>query len=287
MMIAQTPSDLRHYLGTIKQERIALVPTMGCLHAGHISLIRKAKRLADIVVVSIYVNPLQFGENEDFGQYPRVFEDDAAICKAEGVDCIFHPHNLYADDGAKITLQVHDLDKPLCGASRMGHFDGVVTVVNILFNVVQPNIAVFGEKDWQQLAIIHRMVSDLHMPIGIVGSEIIREDDGLAMSSRNRYLDKQERALAPKLYNTLQSMQSFASQTHHIEDILQHGLAQLEAHPIAVEYLDIRDERSLQSMSRMDENIQPRIFIAAKIGNTRLLDNAPLFPQNLTEKDML
>ena len=287
MMIAQTTSDLRHYLGTIKQERIALVPTMGCLHAGHISLIRKAKRLADIVVVSIYVNPLQFGANEDLEHYPRVFEDDAAICKAEGVDCIFHPHNLYADDGAKITLQVHDLDKPLCGASRMGHFDGVVTVVNILFNLVQPNIAVFGEKDWQQLAIIHRMVSDLHMPIEIIGSEIIREDDGLAMSSRNRYLDKQERTLAPKLYNILQSMQSFAAETHHIEHILQHGLAQLKQYPITVEYLDIRDERSLQSVSSMDENAQPRIFIAAKIGNTRLLDNAPLFPQDLTEKEML
>ena len=279
MIIADHPTALRQYLAGVKQKRIALVPTMGCLHAGHISLIRKAKSLADIVVVSIYVNPLQFGANEDLDNYPRVFEDDAAICKAEGVGCVFHPHDLYPEDGAKITLKVHALDNMLCGASRSGHFDGVVTVVSILFNLVQPNIAVFGEKDWQQLAIIRRMVSDLHMPVEIIGSEIVREPDGLAMSSRNRYLSPAERQKALRLSQALYLMQNDINIGGKAINIIDVGIDNLKKHQIFPEYLEIRHALTLKPENTITS--QSRIFIAAKIGNTRLIDNAALFPQTM------
>ena len=283
MIIADHPTALQQYLAGVKQKRIALVPTMGCLHAGHISLIRKAKCLADIVVVSIYVNPLQFGANEDLDNYPRVFEDDAAICKAEGVDCVFHPHDLYPEDGAKITLKVHALDNMLCGASRSGHFDGVVTVVSILFNLVQPNIAVFGEKDWQQLAIIRRMVSDLHMPVEIIGSEIVREPDGLAMSSRNRYLSPAERQKALRLSQTLCLMQNDINIGGKAINIIDVGMDNLKKHQVSPEYLEIRHAFTLKSENKITP--QSRIFIAAKIGNTRLIDNAALFPQAMTNEE--
>jgi len=283
MIIADNPTALRQYLAGVKQKRIALVPTMGCLHEGHISLIRKAKSLADIVVVSIYVNPLQFGAGEDLDNYPRVFEDDAAICKAEGVDCVFHPHNLYPEGGAKITLKVHALDNMLCGASRSGHFDGVVTVVSLLFNLVQPNIAVFGEKDWQQLAIIRRMVSDLHMPVKIISSEIVREADGLAMSSRNRYLSLAERQKALLLPQTLCLMKADMNIGEKASKIIAVGIDNLKKHRIYPEYLEIRHELTLKPENTITP--QSRIFIAAKIGNTRLIDNAALFPQAMTNEE--
>ncbi|MDX8384017.1 MAG: pantoate--beta-alanine ligase, partial [Ghiorsea sp.] len=168
MKIITLADEMQHELANFRQEQIALVPTMGCLHEGHLSLIRQAKRLADVVVVSIYVNPLQFSQGEDLHAYPQPFADDAALCEAEGVDFIFHPQNLYPDSGMQVSLCVHDLSTKLCGAARQGHFDGVVTVVNMLFNLIQPNIAIFGEKDYQQLSIIRRMVSDLYMPIAII-----------------------------------------------------------------------------------------------------------------------
>jgi len=283
MIIADHPTALRQYLAGVKQKRIALVPTMGCLHEGHISLIRKAKSLADIVVVSIYVNPLQFGANEDLDNYPRVFKDDAAICKAEGVDCVFHPHDLYPEDGAKITLKVHALDNMLCGASRNGHFDGVVTVVSILFNLVQPNITVFGEKDWQQLAIIRRMVSDLHMPIEVIGSEIVRETDGLAMSSRNRYLSPAERQKSLLLSKTMILMKSNIKIGEKALKIIDIGIGNLKKYQIFPEYLEIRHELTLKPENTLTP--QSRIFIAAKIGNTRLIDNAPLFSQAMTNEE--
>ena len=282
MIIADHPTALQQYLAGVKQKRIALVPTMGCLHEGHISLIRKAKCLADIVVVSIYVNPLQFGANEDLDNYPRVFEDDAAICKAEGVDCVFHPHDLYPEGGAKITLKVHALDNMLCGASRRGHFDGVVTVVSILFNLVQPNIAVFGEKDWQQLAIIRRMVSDLHMPVEIIRSEIVREPDGLAMSSRNRYLSPAERQKALRLSQALYLMQNDINIGGKAINIIDVGMDNLKKHQVSPEYLEIRHALTLKPENTITS--QSRIFIAAKIGNTRLIDNAALFPQTMTNE---
>jgi len=283
MIIVESSEQIRQYLAPLRSKRIAFVPTMGCLHEGHISLIRKAKALADIVVVSIYVNPLQFGAGEDLDNYPRVFEDDAAICKAEGVDCVFHPHDLYPKDGAKITLKVHALDNMLCGASRSGHFDGVVTVVSLLFNLVQPNIAIFGEKDWQQLAIIRRMVSDLHMPIEIISSDIVREPDGLAMSSRNRYLSLEEREKSLLLSKTMLLMKSNIKVGEKASKIIDIGIDNLKKHQIYPEYLEIRHELTLKPENTITP--QSRIFIAAKIGHTRLIDNTALFPQAMTNEE--
>jgi pantoate--beta-alanine ligase len=274
MIIAETPDKIQQYLAPLRTKCIALVPTMGCLHEGHISLIRKAKCLADIVVVSIYVNPMQFGENEDFSKYPSTFEKDTEICKNEGVDVIFHPANLYPNDGAKITLKVSDMNNMLCGISRPSHFDGVVTVVSILFNIIRPNISIFGEKDWQQLAIIRRMVSDLHMPIEITGSDIIRESDGLAMSSRNRYLNPDERQKSLFLSQTMLLMKNNTKQGEKASKSIKFGIDNLKKYAICPEYLEIRDELTLRPENTITP--QSRIFIASKIGKTRLIDNISL-----------
>jgi len=283
--IIETTEELRRTLAPVRgRDRIAFVPTMGCLHEGHLSLIRKAKRLADIVIVSIYVNPMQFGPNEDFDAYPRTFEADAALCEQEGVDIIFHPHNLYPADSIKISLKISELDGYLCGASRPGHFDGVVTVVNMLFNIVQPDIAIFGEKDWQQLAIITRMVNDLQMGIEIIGAPILRESDGLAMSSRNRYLSEEDRSKAPRLYETLQEMTTLLKQGETLSsELIKRGLTRLTDAGIEPEYLEIRDAATLQTTETI--NAPCRIFIAAKIGNTRLIDNIAL--EHATNSDRI
>ncbi|MDQ6973878.1 MAG: pantoate--beta-alanine ligase, partial [Mariprofundaceae bacterium] len=182
---------------------------------------------------------------------------------------------LYPDDGAKITLKVQAMDGVLCGASRVGHFDGVVTVVNMLLNIVQPNLAVFGEKDWQQLTILRRMVADLHMPVSVVGSALVREKDGLAMSSRNRYLTDAERQQALSLSRGLRKMQQLALQGKPNKQILDLGLKYLADHQIQVEYLDIRHEHSLLPSMSMPLTTD-RLFVAATIGQTRLIDNMPL-----------
>lgn len=276
MNIIETTAELRRTLAPVRgRDHVAFVPTMGCLHEGHLSLIRKAKRLADIVVVSIYVNPMQFGPNEDFDAYPRTFEADAALCEKEGVDIIFHPANLYPADGIKVSLKVDELDDCLCGTSRPGHFDGVITVVNMLFNIVQPDIAIFGEKDWQQLAIITRMVGDLQMGIEVVGAPTLRESDGLAMSSRNRYLSGECRSKAAQLYKALQLMKSRVEQGElESERLIESVKAQLTDAGIMPEYLEIRDAVTLQIVTTI--NTPCRIFIAAKIGNARLIDNIAL-----------
>jgi len=289
MNVITTTSELRRELAPSRgKDRIALVPTMGCLHEGHLSLIRKARSLADIVVLSIYVNPLQFGPNEDLDAYPRTFEADAARCEAEGVDIIFHPDNLYAAGTPLVSLHVEELDGCLCGASRPGHFDGVATVVSILFNIVQPEIAVFGEKDWQQLTIIRRMVEGLQIPVQIIGSETVREADGLAMSSRNRYLSDSERRKAKYLNRALATMQDLAaSGESHAQILLKAAGDFLAEQDITVEYLEIRDAYTLQPARMLQQEHPARAFIAARIGAARLIDNAaldlPIEPSNLIE----
>ncbi len=277
MRIATTSAEIRSQLKALRGHKsIAFVPTMGCLHAGHISLIEKARTLADIVVVSVYVNPLQFGPNEDLETYPRNFDADARACADANVDFLFHPATLYPEHGPNISLKTTELSDCLCGAARPRHFDGVVTVVNILFNIVHPDIAVFGEKDWQQLAIIRCMVSDLQMPIEIVGSAIIREADGLAMSSRNRYLTASERQQALALSQALNAMRQAALAGETDVEILK-TIARniLNAAAITIEYLDVRKANSLQNTHKLGNN-PVRAFIAAKIGKTRLIDNMPL-----------
>jgi pantoate--beta-alanine ligase len=278
MRIATTRAEIRRQLASHRDRcRIALTPTMGCLHEGHLSLIRKAKSLADIVVVSIYVNPLQFGPNEDLDRYPRTFEADAALCEQEGVDFIFHPASLYPAGGPKVTLKAEGLSDCLCGSSRPGHFDGVVTAVNILFNIIQPNLAVFGEKDWQQLSIIRRMVQDLQMPVDIVSSETVREDDGLAMSSRNRYLSKQDRRKAVQLSLALSDMQNLAANGEsNASVLLASALARLAGSGVRPDYLEIRQANSLKVKRKLNESRNIRAFVAATVGKTRLIDNMPL-----------
>jgi len=282
MIVANSPGELRRQLQTVRgQKTIAFVPTMGCLHAGHISLIEKARAVADFVVVSIYVNPLQFGPSEDMAAYPRTIEDDSAACVAAGVDVLFHPATLYPDNGPNVTLTVTELDDCLCGASRPGHFDGVVTVVNMLFNIVQPDIAIFGEKDWQQLAIIRRMVDDLQMPVELIGVETMREADGLAMSSRNRYLSGADRRQALALSCALKSMQQAAADGEtDVAMLLEQGKRILAAAEVQPEYLDVRDAVSLQPVDNLNGQVTSgqaaRAFVAATIGKARLIDNMPL-----------
>jgi pantoate--beta-alanine ligase len=276
--VAHTTAEIRRQLKPHRGHKtIAFVPTMGCLHDGHLSLIRKARSLADIVVVSIYINPLQFGPNEDLDKYPRTFEADAKLCAEEGVNFIFHPTTLYPKSGAKITLKATKLSDSLCGASRAGHFDGVVTAVNILFNIIQPDLAVFGEKDWQQLAIIRRMVADLQMPIEIIAGETVRESDGLAMSSRNRYLSKEDRQKAVSLSQALVTMQDMATGGETQTEVLKAAACrQLADVGIMPEYLNIRHADSLKTKRRLNSNQQIRAFIAATVGKTRLIDNMSL-----------
>ncbi len=285
MTIIESVTELRRALAPSRsRDRIALIPTMGCLHEGHLSLIRKAKHLADLVVVSIYVNPLQFGPNEDFDAYPRTFEQDCELCQQEGVDFIFHPHNLYPQDGMRVSLKVDELDACLCGNSRQGHFDGVATVVNLLLNIVQPDIAIFGEKDWQQLAIIRRMVNDLQMPVEIIGVETVRETDGLAMSSRNRYLSPQERTSATVLNRALTIMQDMTTAGESdVAVLLDCVKALLAESDIDIDYLEVRDAYALQSITRLNSEHPARALIAARFGAARLIDNAELpFPAEET-----
>jgi len=283
LRVAESTDELRAMLdayrtdgGVGRRMSIALVPTMGCLHAGHATLIREARKLADTVVVSIYVNPLQFGPNEDFARYPRSFDADLEICAGEGADMVFHPENLYPEGGPKLTLKVSELGDVLCGSSRPGHFDGVATVVSILFNAVRPDIAVFGEKDWQQLAIIRRMTTDLHMPVDIIGVETVREADGLAMSSRNRYLSDAELRKGHALSAALLSLQSLVKNGERdVSVLLAAGLRVLSDAGIEPEYLDVRDATSLESLKNLNGN-SARAFVAARVGPARLIDNLPL-----------
>jgi len=277
MRVARTTAEIRRQLKSLRSDKtIALVPTMGCLHDGHMSLIKKARELADIVVVSIYVNPLQFGPSEDLEKYPRPFERDAHMCAEAGVDFIFHPTSLYPKSGPRVTLKVTKLSDSLCGAERPGHFDGVITVVNILFNIVEPDFAIFGEKDWQQLAIIRRMVNDQQVPVEIIGAEIVREANGLAMSSRNRYLSNKDHLQAVALSQALIAMQQLAAAGERdVETLKTRAHEILTAANITTQYLDVRNATSLKSKRKLN-NQSSRAFIAAQIGSARLIDNMPL-----------
>ena len=272
-----TIAELRARIAAWKQagERVAFVPTMGNLHRGHIHLVERARELAPRTVASIFVNPMQFGANEDYAGYPRTLEDDSRQLEAVGLDLLFAPKltEVYPRplaDMAQVT--VPELSAVLCGVSRPIHFSGVTTVVTKLFNMVQPDVAVFGEKDWQQLVVIRRMVADLDFPVEIVGVPTVREPDGLALSSRNGYLSVEERAMAPALYATLQAtaerlragerdcaMLEVAAKTH------------LEAAGFRPDYFEIRCSDTLQRPTPAD--IDLRIFAAAWLGRARLIDN--------------
>ncbi len=259
-------------------ERIAFVPTMGNLHQGHLELVRQAKQHADRVVVSIYVNPTQFGAGEDLDSYPRTLSRDCELLIAEGTDLLFTPDDavMYGEgERANLTqIVVPGVSDQFCGASRPGHFTGVATVVTKLFNIVQPDVALFGQKDYQQLLVIRRLVEELNLPIEIIGVPTWREADGLAMSSRNGYLTAEERATAPTLNVVLQSMREQLLGGNSTYALLEaEGRKLLEEAGFEFDYLSIRRYDLEMPDSASKELI---ILAAAQLGATRLIDNCPL-----------
>jgi len=257
--------------------RIALVPTMGALHAGHLSLVEIARRHADRVVASVFVNPTQFDRADDFARYPRDLERDGALLASAGVDVVFAPDaaEMYPP-GAQTSVSVERLAEPLCGAHRPGHFRGVATVVLKLFHIVQPHVAVFGEKDYQQLALIRRMVRDLHVDIDVVGAPIVREDDGLAMSSRNRHLDPAERAAALCLVRALDAAEAcVAAGERDTVALVEAANAVIALEPRArAEYVVAVDPDTLAPAAEVAGPVV--LALAVWIGSTRLIDNRQL-----------
>ncbi|MCM0614354.1 pantoate--beta-alanine ligase [Marinobacter sediminum] len=254
---------------------IGLVPTMGNLHEGHISLVRKAAEAADIVVTSIFVNPMQFGAGEDLESYPRTLAEDQEQLEAAGNTLVFAPtaSEVYPDGLAQQTqVIVPDVSDGHCGASRPGHFEGVATVVSMLFNMVQPDFAVFGEKDFQQLAVIRKMVRDLMVPVEVVGAPTIRETDGLAKSSRNGYLSPAERKVAPVVYRTLRETAEKIEEGHpDLQALEQDATAKLSKAGLRPDYFNIVNSRTLKPATPEDSDIT--LLVAAFLGTTRLIDN--------------
>ena len=254
---------------------IGFVPTMGYLHEGHLSLIRTARKRCDLLVVSIFVNPTQFGPNEDLNSYPRDFERDSKLCEKEGVDVIFAPsaEEMYPDGYSTWVEVKGPVTEVLCGAFRPGHFRGVTTVVAKLFNIVQPHFAVFGQKDAQQLVVIKKMTRELNFPVEIVAAPTVREKDGLAMSSRNEYLNENERKVAPKIYQSLilakNMLLSGERDTEKIKNEMRKFLE--SAKLIKIQYIDIVDADTLKPL----KNAQGRVMVAlaAFLGRARLIDN--------------
>jgi pantoate--beta-alanine ligase len=258
-----------------QDEHIALVPTLGNLHAGHISLVEQARRHAERVVVSVYVNPTQFGEDKDFEDYPRTLERDTRRLKQIGADVLFVPDDAtvypFGHDCATV-VAVPGLTENFCGALRPGHFDGVTTVVARLFALVQPDVALFGQKDYQQQLVIRYMAEDLGLPIRIISAETVREDDGLAMSSRNQYLADEERAIAPQLYAALSKIgAALQSGERDFEKLEQSAIKRLEKAGFKIDYVAIRRAQNLAIPDRdCDELV---VLAAAHVGDARLIDN--------------
>lgn len=259
-------------------QTVAFVPTMGNLHDGHLDLVKQAKSLADKVVVSIFVNPMQFGANEDLDAYPRTLDADRSKLEAHGVDALFFPavEDVYPRGLTEQTIvEVPAISDLLCGASRPGHFRGVATIVCKLFNMVQPEVACFGEKDFQQLQVIRTMVEDLSLPISIVGVPTRRQEDGLAMSSRNGYLSAEQRATATRIYAAMKQMhEAITASQESYDDIERKASQMLMTAGLTPDYVTIRNVTTLQPATPDDTNLV--ILIAAFMGTTRLIDNMQL-----------
>lgn len=275
MITLRSVAELDGALGPVHgRQSIAFVPTMGNLHEGHLTLVRQARERAERVIVSIFVNPLQFGAGEDFDSYPRTLERDAELLAAEGVDWLFNPpvEVMYPRPAAEQTrVVVPAIGDILCGASRPGHFEGVATVVCKLFNLVRPDLALFGQKDYQQLLVIRRMVADLAMPVEVIGVPTVREPDGLAMSSRNGYLSAAERAIAPALYRVLRDTAAGLRAGDRAKDLEVAGAAALDASGLKTDYLAIRRQADLAEPEAGDRELV--ILAAAYLGKARLIDN--------------
>ena len=285
MNTVKTVRELRAAVARARSEgkRIGFVPTMGNLHSGHAALVTKAAQRVDFVVASIFVNPLQFGPSEDLDKYPRTLAADQEKLLQAGCHLLFAPsvEEMYPDgmDG-QTRVNVAQLSEGLCGASRPGHFEGVATVVSKLFNMVQPDLAVFGQKDFQQLAVIRALVRDLNMPIQIIGEPTVRAEDGLALSSRNGYLNEEQRAIAPALYRLLSQMAAAIEQGERdYPALIANGQQQLKNAGLRPDYLEIRQALSLRPATAEDRDVV--ILAAAYLGATRLIDNLHL---NLDDK---
>ncbi len=277
MLVVNNPAALREQIGQWHREgrAIAFVPTMGNLHQGHLTLVEEARRHGDKVVVSIFVNPLQFDKAEDLANYPRTLEQDCAALEAAGVDLVFTPtpEIMYPQGLASQTfVEVPGISSLLEGALRPGHFRGVSTVVTKLFNLVQPNVACFGEKDYQQLALIRKMVADMAMPIEIVGVPTVRAEDGLALSSRNGYLTAAERAIAPELAHTMNWIAGqIEAGNSHLPSLVAQASQRLDNAGFRTDAIDIVDADTLESASAESQRLV--ILMAAYLGKARLIDN--------------
>ena len=287
MEIIKGIEEMSHLAGSLKRDNksIVFVPTMGYLHDGHLNLIREGKKRGDILIVSIYVNPIQFNEKSDFESYPNDLTRDIELLKGESCHILFLPtsDSMYPS-GFQTALAIDDLSKGMCGDSRPGHFNGVATVVAKLFNIVKPDIAIFGEKDYQQLAIIRRMVSDLNFDVEIVGIPTVREEDGLAMSSRNVRLNAEERKWSLSLSKALfKGKEMYKAGT--ISAVLLIEIVKREiVDSIKVDYVEIRDAYSLLATKEIKK--EAVLAIAARVGNTRLIDNIILKEEKIAENNV-
>lgn len=279
----QTVQDLASLRAALRawrkqDQRIAFVPTMGNLHAGHYALVRRAQQCAERVVVSVFVNPTQFGPGEDFTRYPRTLDQDQAGLAALDCDLLFAPgvEVMYPEGQARaMSLHVPGITEMLEGAHRPGHFDGVATVVAKLFSMVQPDFAVFGEKDWQQLQVVRRLVRELGLALEIVGLATVREADGLALSSRNQYLDPEQRARAPLIHQTLCWMRDVVMQGHKHTAVEQAAAQRLQRVGFAPDYCAIRVADTLLPAGADEPAARLIALVAARLGGTRLIDNLP------------
>ena len=274
---SRTVADLRAHVAPWRKagKSIALVPTMGALHAGHLSLVTLAKSKADRVVVSIFVNPIQFGPREDFNTYPRDEAGDIEKLRAAGADLVFAPNTaeMYPA-GFSTKVSIGDLTEDLCGANRPNHFDGVATVVTKLLLQCAPDMAIFGEKDYQQLLVIKHLVRDLNVPVEVLGGDIVREKDGLALSSRNAYLSPAERKTAPLLHQTISEVAAALARGEGADAACVAGRFKLEAAGFRVDYITVRDPDTLKPLSGPVKHA--RVLAAAYLGKTRLIDNVPV-----------
>lgn len=280
-MLRHTINEVREQIKKWKKEglTVGLVPTMGALHAGHLSLIKKSVEKCDRTVVSVFVNPIQFCPGEDLDKYPRTLEADEKLCNDAGVDIVFAPSpkemygegHILSNDFLTYVIPPYFYVDKLCGKSRVGHFDGVCTVVNKLFNIVQPDYAFFGQKDAQQLIIIKKMVKDLNMPVEIIPCPIVREESGLALSSRNKYLSDEDKKEALALSKILFNIKAcYDKGITDVKALTETAYSFLNVHH-ALEYLEFRDKENLEEKTVADDNTQ--VFIALKIGDVRLIDN--------------
>lgn len=279
MQTSTSVDEVRHRVSAWQRhgDRVVLVPTMGNLHEGHVSLLDLGRTRGTRLVATIFVNPTQFGPSEDFARYPRTPERDARVLAEAGCDLLFLPgvEEMYPHGPASTRVDVPGLSSVLCGEFRPGHFEGVATVVNKLFNIVDPDVAIFGEKDFQQLAVIRRMVSDLRMRVAIVGAPTVREPDGLAMSSRNQYLSPEERRAAPALHRALQrAATALGDGTAPHAEVESAGRDALEAAGFRTEYFRVRDAETLQAPGAQTQALV--VLAAARLGSTRLIDNVPV-----------